>query len=70
MSIAEFAIASGLTPRRLEELLRGHASVEQIADVYGISERMVGVLMERWQLARLSGREKISVTLVRNLGEG
>ena len=59
------AIAIGLNPRRLDELIRGHASVEQVADCYAIEVQQVERLMERWGLGHWSGREKSNVRLVR-----
>lgn len=60
------AITNGLTPGKLEHLLRGHACVSDIAAIYLTDVATVQLLMRRWGLDYLSGREKSNVTLVRN----
>lgn len=62
----ERSIASGLTPGKLEHLIREHASVDQIASAYRTDGSVVKMLMARWGLAHLSGRQKSNVVLVRN----
>lgn len=61
----ERSIASGLTPGKLEHLIREHASVDQIALAYRTDGSVVKMLMARWGLAHLSGRQKSNVRLVR-----
>ena len=61
----ERAISVGLTPRKLEHLIREHASVEKIAFAYMIEHAVVRMLMARWGLSHLSGRAKANVVLVR-----
>ena len=63
----ERSIASGLTPRKLEHLIREHASVDQIALAYRTDGSVVKMLMARWGLAHLSGRAKSNVVLVREV---
>ncbi len=62
----ERSIVAGLTPGKLEHLIREHASVDQIALAYRTDESVVKMLMARWGLAHLSGRQKSNVVLVRN----
>jgi len=62
----ETALSAGLTPRKLEHLIREHASVDQIALAYRTDGSVVKMLMARWGLAHLSGRAKSNVVLVRN----
>lgn len=66
MNYFERAISSGLTPGKLEHLLRGHACVSDIAAIYGSDVLTVQLLMRRWGLDHLSGREKSNVVLTRN----
>lgn len=63
----ERAIAMGLTPGKLEHLIREHASVDQIAIAYRTDVSVVQMLMVRRGLSHLSGREKANVTLVREV---
>ena len=63
----ERSIAAGLTPGKLEHLIREHASVDQIAVAYRTDGGTVRMLMARWGLAHLSGREKVNVTLTREM---
>lgn len=63
----ERSIAMGLTPGKLEHLIREHASVDQIALAYRTDVSVVQMLMVRWGLSHLSGREKANVTLVREV---
>ena len=65
MTYIETALAAGLTPRKLEHLIRGHASVGDIAAAYQTDVLTVQLLMRRWGLEHLSGREKSNVVLVR-----
>ena len=63
----ERSIAAGLTPGKLEHLIRGHASVGDIAAAYMTDVLTVQLLMRRWGLEHLSGRAKSNVVLlVRN----
>ena len=62
----ERSIVAGLTPRKLEHLIREHASVDQIALAYRTDGSVVKMLMARWGLAHLSGRAKSNVVLVRS----
>lgn len=62
----ERSIVSGLTPGKLEHLIREHASIDQIALAYRTDGSVVKMLMARWGLDHLSGREKSDVTLVRS----
>ena len=62
----ERSIVAGLTPRKLEHLIREHASVDQIASAYRTDGSVVKMLMARWGLDHLSGRAKSNVVLVRN----
>ena len=63
----ERSITAGLTPRKLEHLIRGHASVGDIAAAYMTDVLTVQLLMRRWGLEHLSGRAKANVVLlVRN----
>ena len=65
----ERAIAMGLTPGKLEHLIREHASVDQIAVAYRTDGSIVKMLLARWGLGHLSGREKSNVVLlVREMG--
>lgn len=67
MTYIETALAAGLTPRKLEHLIRGHASVGDIAAAYMTDVLTVQLLMRRWGLEHLSGRAKANVVLlVRN----
>ena len=67
MTYIETALAAGLTPRKLEHLIREHASVDQIALAYRTDGGVVKMLMARWGLEHLSGRAKQNVVLlVRN----
>ena len=65
MNYAEQAITSGLTPGRLEWLLRNGCSLVEIAMTYKTDLLTVQLLMTRWQLTQWSGREKEDVVLVR-----
>jgi hypothetical protein len=66
----ERSIAMGLTPGKLEHLIREHASVDQVAVAYRTDVSVVKMLMARWGLGHLSGREKSNVILVREMGNG
>ena len=65
MNYAEHAITAGLTPGRLEWLLRNGCAIDEIAGTYQTDVLTVQLLMTRWQLAHFSGREKSDVLLVR-----
>ena len=65
MTYIETALDAGLTPRKLEHLIRGHASVGDIAAAYMTDVLTVQLLMRRWGLEHLSGRAKANVVLVR-----
>lgn len=60
-------IAMGLTPRKLEFLIRNHANLADIAVMYRTDGSVVQMLMVRWGLGHLSGREKANVTLIREV---
>lgn len=66
MNYVENAIAEGLTPRKLEFLLRNGCPIEEAAMTYYTDVLTVQLLMRRWGLDHLSGREKSDVTLVRS----
>lgn len=68
MTYPERAITNGLTPGKLEHFLRGHACVSDIAAIYLTDVLTVQLLMRRWGLDHLSGREKSNVTLTREIG--
>ena len=64
MTYIETALDAGLTPRKLEHLIRGHASVGDIAAAYQTDVLTVQLLMRRWGLEHLSGRAKQNVVLL------
>lgn len=65
MTIAATAIASGLKPRTLEWCLQLHTPICEIARAYKTDALTVQLLMKRWGIDYLSGREKSNVTLIR-----
>lgn len=66
MTYAESAISDGLTPRKMEFMLRNGCPLDEIAMTYYVDVLTVRLLMKRWGLDHLSGREKSDVTLVRS----
>ena len=66
MSIAESAIASGLTPRAIEWYLRNHTPLDEIARTHQTDVITVQLLISRWGVRHLSGRDKSNVILVRS----
>jgi len=66
MTYIESALSAELTPRKLEHFIREHAAVSDIAAAYRTDVLTVQLLMRRWGLEHLSGRQKSNVVLVRN----
>lgn len=62
---AQEAIDCGLTPRQLDHLLRNKTPECDIAAVYNTDVIALRKLMIRWGLDHLSGRGKVSVTVVK-----
>lgn len=65
MTIAATAIASGLTQRTIEWYLRNHTPLDEIAQAHRTDVVTVQLLISRWGVRHLSGREKSNVTLIR-----
>lgn len=65
--LAQIAIDSGLTPLRLEVMMREHVPDVEITERYRIGPYTLAMIRRRWGLHHLSGREKSNVTIVRSV---
>lgn len=59
------AIRAGLTPRQLEHLMRNRTPEHEIASAYCMDVIELSWLLTHWGLDHLSGRGKVSVTVVK-----